>query len=73
MPWVIHCHWTKLVAAIVLQPRDRGPFLEEVARTLATLPDIGDGALHRVIMAVQSKHWDPPPTAIIKSHPKKRF
>ena len=47
-------------AAAPLQPCDRGPFLEEVARELALLPDIGDGALHRVIMTVQRKHVDPP-------------
>jgi hypothetical protein len=49
-----------LRAAEPLQPRDRGLFLEEVARELATLPDIGDGALHRIIMTVQHKHFDPP-------------
>jgi hypothetical protein len=36
-----------LRAAEPLLPRDRGPFLEEVARALATLPDIGDGIVHR--------------------------
>ena len=47
-------------AAAPLQPRDRGPFLEELARELARLPDIGDGSLHRIIMTVQRKHFDPP-------------
>ena len=47
-------------AATPLQPRDRGPFLEELARELARLPDIGDGSLHRIIMTVQHKHFAPP-------------
>jgi hypothetical protein len=47
-------------AAAPLLPRDRGAFLEEVARELARLPDIGDGSLHRIIMTVQRKHFDPP-------------
>lgn len=49
-----------LAAARPLQPRDRDGFLEDVAQTLQALPEIGDGALHRVIMAVQRKHFDPP-------------
>jgi hypothetical protein len=47
-------------AAAPLLPSDRGPFLEEVARELAALPDIGDGALHRVVATVQRRHFDPP-------------
>ena len=31
-----------------------------LARELARLPDIGDGSLHRIIMTVQRKHFDPP-------------
>jgi hypothetical protein len=49
-----------LRAASPLEPRDRGPFLEEVAAALATLPDIGDGALHRIIATVQRKHFSRP-------------
>jgi hypothetical protein len=47
-------------AAAPLLPRDRGPFLEEVARELARVPDVGDGILHRVIAVVQRKHFAPP-------------
>jgi hypothetical protein len=47
-------------AAAPLLPGARGAFLEDVARELAALPDIGDGALHRVITTVQHRHFDPP-------------
>jgi hypothetical protein len=49
-----------LRAAAPLEQRDRVACLEEVARELARLPEVGDGALHRVIMTVQRKHFDPP-------------
>jgi hypothetical protein len=43
-----------------LPPDRRSDFLADVARELAALPMIGDGALHRVIMAVQRRYFDPP-------------
>jgi hypothetical protein len=49
-----------LAAAAPLAARDRNPFLLEVAQVLQGLPEVGDGALHRVIMQVQRKHFDPP-------------
>jgi hypothetical protein len=61
-----------LRAAAPLLPQDRSAFLEEVARELAALPELGDGALHRVIMQVQRCHFDPPATAAMKAHPKHR-
>jgi hypothetical protein len=49
-----------LAAAAPLAARDRNPFLLEVAQLLQALPEVGDGALHRVIMQVQRRHFDPP-------------
>jgi|GraSoiStandDraft_14_1057315.scaffolds.fasta_scaffold567745_1 hypothetical protein len=49
-----------LAGAAPLAAQDRNPFLLEVVQALQALPKVGDGALHRVIMAVQRKFWDPP-------------
>jgi hypothetical protein len=49
-----------LAAAAPLAAHDRNPFLMEVAQLLQALPEVGDGALHRVIMQVQRRHFDPP-------------
>jgi hypothetical protein len=49
-----------LAAAHPLARGDRDAFLLEVAQLLQALPEVGDGALHRVIMTVQRKHFDPP-------------
>jgi hypothetical protein len=43
-----------------LPANQRGPFLEACAQALARLPEIGDGDVHRVVMATQKKFWDPP-------------
>jgi hypothetical protein len=48
-----------LAAAAPLAAHDRNPFLMEVAELLQALPEVGDGALHRVIMQVQRRHFDP--------------
>ena len=47
-------------AARPLQVADRDPFLRDVAEALGRLPQIGDGAVHRVVAEVQKRHWDPP-------------
>jgi hypothetical protein len=47
-------------AAMPLEVKVRGAFLEEVAREICRHPILGDGLLHRVIMQVQKKHFDPP-------------
>jgi hypothetical protein len=39
---------------------DRGPFLEDVARALGGLPEIGDGIITRVCREVQKKYRHPP-------------
>ena len=44
-----------LAAAHPLPPDRRSDFLVDVARELAALPIVGDGALHRVVMATQRK------------------
>jgi hypothetical protein len=49
-----------LAASYPLPPRSRGPFLEACARELANLPELGDGALHRLIVRVQKMYFDPP-------------
>jgi hypothetical protein len=43
-----------------LQPRDRDQFLKDIAAELASLPMLGDGAVHRAIVKVQRRHFDPP-------------
>jgi hypothetical protein len=43
-----------------LPPDRRSDFLADVARELAAFPMIGDGAVHRVIVAVQKRYLDPP-------------
>jgi hypothetical protein len=47
-------------AAHPLSPDRRSDFLADVARELAALHEIGDGALHRIIMAVQRQYFDAP-------------
>jgi hypothetical protein len=47
-------------ACLPLQPRDRDRFLKDIAVELAALPMLGDGAVHRAIVTVQRRHFDPP-------------
>jgi hypothetical protein len=47
-------------AAHPLPADRRSAFLEDVAGKLAHLPEVGDGVLHRIIMEIQRKHFDPP-------------
>jgi hypothetical protein len=49
-----------IAASRPLPPDARGPFLEACARELASLPELGDGALHRTIARVQKWFFDPP-------------
>jgi hypothetical protein len=49
-----------LAASYPLHANQRNEFLETCARELARLGDIGDGDVHRVVMAVQKRFWDPP-------------
>jgi hypothetical protein len=49
-----------LAASHPLPPHLRSAFLETCARELANLPAIGDGAVHRVVMAAQRLYFDPP-------------
>ena len=51
-----------LAASMPLPINRRAAFLAEVASALSQLPEIGDVALHRVIMEVQKRHFDPPNT-----------
>src|SRR5215472_9526071 len=46
-------------AAAPLQPRDRDPFLRDVANALQG-HEIGPGLLHRIVCECQRKYWDPP-------------
>jgi hypothetical protein len=43
-----------------LPPQTRSAFLEACARELAGLDVIGDGTVHRVVMTVQKRFFDPP-------------
>jgi hypothetical protein len=47
-------------AARPLPPHARGAFLEDVANEISRHPTLGDGSLHRLIMQIQKKHFDPP-------------
>ena len=47
-------------AAQPLAPRDRGPFLQDLADALKGRNGIGDGELFRAIREVQRRHWDAP-------------
>jgi hypothetical protein len=47
-------------AASALQPHARDRFLRDIAAELAALPMLGDGAVHRAIVVVQRRHFDPP-------------
>lgn len=42
-------------AARPLHPRDRAAFLQAIATELNTLPDLGDGAVQRVVSDVQRR------------------
>jgi hypothetical protein len=39
---------------------DRASFLEDVAKALAGLPEVGDGIVARTCAQVQRKYWRPP-------------
>jgi len=56
-----------------LAPDRRSAFLEDVARQLAGLPEIDDGAVHRVTMVVQRKYFDPPDLDSKKGVPTRNF
>src|SRR5204863_8720931 len=47
-------------ASYPLPPDRRSAFLEACAIELAQLPEAGDGAVHRVVMAVQRRYFDRP-------------
>ena len=49
-----------LAASHPLPPDCRSAFLEQCARELANVPMVGYGAVHRIIMDVQRRHFDPP-------------
>jgi hypothetical protein len=43
-----------------LPPDRRSDFLEACAKEIAALPELGDGALYRMIVRVQKLYFDPP-------------
>jgi hypothetical protein len=43
-----------------LPPDRRSAFLEACAIELSRLPEVGDGAVHRVVMQIQRRYFDPP-------------
>jgi hypothetical protein len=47
-------------AAMPLDVKARGAFLEDVARELSRASVIGDGITHRIIMEFQRRHFSPP-------------
>jgi hypothetical protein len=46
--------------AAPLLDTDRSAFLEDVARALGGLPELGDGAVARTCVEVQKKYWRAP-------------
>lgn len=49
-----------LAASHPLPADCRSDFLPDVARTIAELPEVGDGSLHRIVVEVQRRYFDPP-------------
>jgi hypothetical protein len=49
-----------MAAARPLESHQRDGFLHDLATELSKLPAIGPGALHRVIVEVQRRHFDAP-------------
>jgi hypothetical protein len=49
-----------LAAARPLRVVDRDAFLQDVAAALQGRPELGDGAVYRVLAEVQRRHHDPP-------------
>ena len=47
-------------AAMPLDVKAREPFLREVAQLLQAQPELGDGSLHRLLVVVQQRYFDPP-------------
>jgi hypothetical protein len=46
--------------AAPLLAADRSAFLEDVARALGELPEVGDGVVARICAQVQRRYWRPP-------------
>jgi hypothetical protein len=49
-----------LAAAHPLPHDRRADFLIDVVRQLSALPEVGDGAIHRIVTVVQRKYFDAP-------------
>lgn len=60
MPLPIALSDEQMSAATPLERRARGAFLQEVAQLLQGSPSIGDGSLHRMLVVVQRRYFDPP-------------
>jgi len=62
-----------LYAAQALTADRRRAFVDDVTTTLQTLPEIGPGNLHRVIVDAQRAHFDPPQgLSLTNSAPRSR-
>jgi len=59
-----------LRAAGPLAPDRRQAFIDQVTTALQNVSEIGPGILHRVIVAAQHEHFDPPRFATILSAPR---
>lgn len=55
-----------ITASAALSPGDRQLLRERVLEQLATLPEIGDGAVYRCCRAAQRSLWTPPTTDELK-------
>jgi hypothetical protein len=63
---------TLLAASNPLPTDVRAAFLEHCAQEIARLPEVGDGALHRVVTRVQRIYFDPPELSGAGKHSKYR-
>jgi len=54
---------TVMRACAALNVADRDPFLRSVASALGQLPELGDGAVHRICKELQSRYFRPPELA----------
>jgi hypothetical protein len=60
-------------AARPLAPRDRDPFLQDMAAALQGIANPGDGDIHRAIRTAQRRHWDPPLETVLSApRPRQR-
>jgi hypothetical protein len=49
-----------MTCAAPLAPEDRDKFLRDIAHQLSSQPELGPGAVHRLVRETQRRYFDPP-------------